>query len=237
MIEVIPAILTDSSLKFKELLLKLEPYTTRVHVDIADGVFVPNTTIKGYDEIKEIESAVKFDVHLMVQRPQDNLKEWFYTHADRFIVHVESETDIGDVVKKLKEHKRKVGLALNPETSIEKIEPYLPRTSRSKASGKPVNSYVSRSKASGDGIDFVQFLTVHPGFQGGEFVSGVLDKVREFHKKYPKIPIAVDGSMHVETAKLAVSAGASIIVVGGHILFENKGVEDSIRELKEACTT
>jgi len=211
MIEIIPAILTDSPIKFKELMLRVEPYTKRVHIDIADGEFVPNKTITGYEELMMIEAAVKFDVHLMVKRPHDIIKDWLHSYADRFIIHVESEGNLMEIIETLKKGKRSVGLALNPETDMGKVDSFL---------GK---------------VDFVQFMTVHPGFQGGEFVAKILDKVRDFHAKYPEMPIAVDGSMHVETAKLAVSAGASIIVVGGHILFENKSVEASIKELQEAC--
>ena len=176
MVEIIPAILTDSSGKFKELVRKLEPYASRIHIDIADGEFVPNKTVAGYNELREIESAVKFDIHLMVKRPQDQLKKWFYSHADRFIIHIESEINPEEIIGSIKEHGRKVGLAMNPETNIEKVEKYL------------------------NDIDFIQFMTVHPGFQGGDFVESVLGKVQEFNKKFPNVPIAVDGSMHVETA-------------------------------------
>src|SRR3989344_301906 len=205
MIEIIPAILTDSSLKFKELVLRIEPYARRIHLDIADGDFVPNKTIVGYEELKSIESAAKFDVHLMVKKPQDVMKEWFYTHADRFIIHAESDVDLGGVIKNIKDHKRKVGLALNPETSIDKIEPYL--SSRSLASGAE-----SRSKASG--IDFVQFMTVHPGFQGGEFVNEVVDKIAKFHGQYPDIMVMCDGGITPEVASKLIKVGASELVSG-----------------------
>ena len=120
--EIIPAILTDSSLKFKELVRKIEPYATRVHVDIADGVFVPNKTIKGYEEIKDIESSLKFDVHLMVDKPEEVLKEWFFTHADSFFIQAESKTDLSAVIDEIHKNDRRVGLVLNPETEIEKIK-------------------------------------------------------------------------------------------------------------------
>ena len=210
--EIIPAILTDSALKFKDLVFRLEPYTQRIHIDVADGVFVPNKTFVVYEELDKVEAAVKFDIHLMVKQPAAHLREWLYTHADRFIIHVESEGDLGSVIEEFHKNHRKVGLTLNPETSTDKLEPFVTK------------------------VDFVQFMTVHPGFQGGEFVESVLDKVREFNKKYPKIPIAVDGSMHVETARLAVNAGASIIVVGGHVLFENRDLGEAINELKQSCT-
>src|SRR3989338_6776413 len=118
MSEIIPAILTDSSDKFKELVRKLEPHVKRVHIDIADGIFVPNKTITGYIEMKEmsstgspqVESALKFDIHLMVQKPQSVIKEWFVTHADRFLIHAESETDLGQLIDEIHQNDRKVGL-------------------------------------------------------------------------------------------------------------------------------
>src|SRR3990167_8930579 len=164
--EIIPAILTDSSDKFRELVHKLEFHTGRIHIDIADGDFVPNKTIKGYNDLREIKSSAQFDVHLMVKRPQEVIKEC----------------------------NRKVGLSLNPETYVDKIEQYL------------------------NEIDFVQFMTVHPGFQGSNFVNEVVDKISAFHKKYPDIMIMCDGGITSETAPKLVKAGASVLVSGSYIL-------------------
>ena len=127
---LIPAILTDSSDKFKELVRKLEPHVKRVHIDIADGIFVPNKTITGYIEMKEmsstgsqqVESALKFDIHLMVQKPQEIIKEWFVTHADRFLIHAESEVDLSLILDEIHKHDRKVGLVFNPETDGERFD-------------------------------------------------------------------------------------------------------------------
>lgn len=210
MTEVIPAILTDSSAKFKELVRKSEPYTSRIHIDIADGEFVPNKTIKGYDELRETEAAVKFDVHLMVKRPQDHLKEWFYTHVDRFIIHIESEVSLGEIINNIKEHGRKVGLALNPETDIEKIKKYL------------------------RDVDFIQFMTVHPGFQGGRFVNEVVDKIATFHKQYPDIIIMSDGGITPETAPRLVKAGVSNLVSGSYTV-GSPNIGSAMEELKKSC--
>ena len=212
MIEIIPAILTDSSLKFKDLVLRIEPYSRRIHLDIADGVFVPNKTITGYDEIKYTESASKFDVHLMVQKPQDHLKEWFYTHADRFIIHVESQGDLSALIGELHGNKRKVGLALNPETPVEKIEKHL------------------------KDVDFVQFMTVHPGFQGGEFVKEVVDKIAVFHNKYPDIIIMADGGITPETAPGLIKAGVSVLVSGSYII-KSQNVEEAIAQLRTSISS
>ena len=209
MINIIPAILTDSSSRFKELAVKLGPYTSRVHIDIADGVFVPNKTINGYDEMRDIESALKFDVHLMVQRPQDVIREWSSTHADRFSIHAESDVDFNAIIEDIHKNERKVGLVLNPETEVDKIKEFI------------------------DKIDYIQFMTVHPGFQGGEFIEEVLDKISVFSKEYPNMPIICDGGITPETVPLLVKAGASELVVGSYII-KSDNFEKAIQDLKEA---
>ncbi len=211
MVDIVPAILTDSSLKFKELVRKLEPYTDRIHLDIADGIFVPNKTVAGYEELKEIKLTIKFDVHLMVAKPQDYLEKWFNAQVDRFIVNAESEGDLGKIIKNIKEHDRKVGIALNPETGFEKIESYL------------------------HDIDLVQFMTVHPGFQGGEFVSEVVDKIVSFHRKYPDIMIMCDGGITPETAPRLVKAGASVLVSGSYIV-NSEDAGEVIEQLKKVTS-
>ncbi|MDP3792546.1 MAG: ribulose-phosphate 3-epimerase [bacterium] len=209
MTQIIPAILTDSSVKFKELVSKLESLTDRIHFDIADGDFVPNKTIKGYDELKEMASAVKFDIHLMVKKPQDQLENWFQTNADRFIIHAESDVDLGAIIKDVKEHKKKVGLALNPETNVEQIESYF------------------------NDVDFVQFMTIHPGFQSQQFLNEVVDKVAVFHNKYPDIIIMCDGGITPETAPKLVRAGASVLVSGSYIV-KSEDVRKAIQELRNS---
>ena len=212
MVEIIPAILTDSSAKFKELVRKLEPYTSRIHVDIADGEFVPNKTVTGYDELHEIGSAVKFDIHLMVERPEEYLKEWLHTHADRFIIHAESKSDLGVLVDELNKNGRKVGLAFNPETDPGKFKELIKK------------------------VDFVQFMTVHPGFQGQQFVTEVVDKIATFHKENPDIIIMSDGNSTPETAPKLIEAGVSILVSGSYII-KSQDFEEAISDLKSACTT
>ena len=190
-------------------MFRLEPYTKRVHLDIADGDFVPNKTIDGYDEIMSIETASDFDVHLMVKNPQEVLRRWVFTNADRYILHIESEGDIAKAIVQVKEIGRKVGLAIKPETPTEKLEPYL------------------------KDIDFVQFMTVHPGFQGGEFVEEVVDKVSEFHKKYPDIMIMADGGITPQTSGRLVTAGVSALVSGSYIV-KSENVEKAIKDLEES---
>ena len=187
--------------------MRIEPYARRVHLDIADGDLVPNKTITGYEEIKGIESALKFDVHLMVRQPKEHLKEWLHTQADRFIVHAESKSDLSAVISELHKNRRKAGLAFNPETDISKFKELISQ------------------------VDFVQFMTIHPGFQGQQFLDEVVDKIAEFHKENPDILIMSDGSTTPETAPRLVKAGVSALVSGSYIV-KSQNVEEAIGELK-----
>lgn len=208
MIKVIPAILTNSFDEFEKVIRLIEPHSSRVHLDIADGVFVPNETIKGYMELPLISTDLKFDVHLMVKSPLYLLSYWAdISQADRFIVHVESEDTI-NVLKELKFRNKQIGLALNPDTSISSIEPFLSL------------------------INFVQFMTINPGFQGRDFLDYVIEKIENFHKEYPEIIIAVDGGINPTTARNAVLAGACVLVSGSFI-FKSGNIGKAIEKLKK----
>ncbi len=207
MIEIIPSILAKTSEEFEKLLRMVEPYVDRVHLDIGDGDFVPTKTISGYEELIKMETKAKFDVHLMVSRPEDQMYFWYKTKADRFLIHAETDHGHKNLVDQIHFNGRKVGMVLNPETQFEKIAELI------------------------DDIDFVQFMTVHPGNYGGEFVENVIDKILDFHGQYPNIPIMVDGAIHTETARRVVAVGASILVVGTHILNEGNDAGKAIEEL------
>jgi len=194
MIEIIPAILTNSQDGLEKAVHLIGPYTTRAHLDIADGIFVPNETISGYSELRLISTGLKFDIHLMVQNPVEQISHWREIEkADRFIVHIES-TDATTAVKEFRDLGKGIGLALNPDTPITDIEPFVGL------------------------VDFIQFMTVHPGFQGGDFLDYVVEKIESFHNKYPEAVIAVDGSINSVTAKSVIDAGASMIISGSFII-------------------
>ena len=209
MISIIPSILTKTSEEFVSKLKILEPYVDRVHLDIGDGSFVPTKTISGYEELITIETKVNFDVHLMVSKPEDEMGFWYKTKADRFLIHAETDHGHKNLIDQIHLNNRKVGLVLNPETQVEKIE-------------EMVND-----------IDFIQFMTVHPGNYGGDFVESVVGKILDFHGRYPNMPIAVDGAIHLETARRVIAVGASILVLGSHIFKENNDVGRAIEEIKK----
>ena len=208
MIKIIPAILATTKEEFEKLLRSVEPYVERVHLDIGDGDFVPTKTISGYEELIKIETKVKFDVHLMVSQPEDQMYFWYKTKADRFFIHAETDHGHKNLIDQIHLNGRKVGLVLNPETQTEKIIELI------------------------DDIDFVQFMTVHPGFYGSEFVESVTNKILEFHGQYPNIPIFVDGGVNLETILRLISVGATNLVVGSYVV-ESQDVGKAIEELNK----
>ena len=208
MIKIIPSILAATKEEFEKLLKSVEPYVDRAHLDIGDGDFVPTKTISGYEELIKIETKVKFDVHLMVSRPEDQMYFWYKTKADRFFIHAETDHGHKNLIDQIHLNGRKVGLVLNPETQTEKIIELI------------------------DDIDFVQFMTVHPGFYGSEFVESVTNKILEFHGQYPNIPIFVDGGVNLETILRLISVGATNLVVGSYVV-ESQDVGKAIEELSK----
>lgn len=207
MINIIPSILAETSEEFEKLLRMVELYVDRVHLDIGDGDFVSTKTISGYEELIKMETKVNFDIHLMVSQPEDQMYFWYKTKADRFLIHAETDHGHRNLIDQIHLNDRKVGLVLNPETQIDKIAELV------------------------ENIDFVQFMTVHPGNYGGDFVESVIDKILDFHGHYPNVPIMVDGAIHSQTARRVLAVGASILVVGTHILQEGNNVGNAIEEL------
>lgn len=187
---------------------RLESFTDKVHLDIADGVFVPNKTVDGFEEILTVPKHIRTGVHLMVSRPEDVIDRWLETDAVEYIIHVESSEDLNSVVEKLKSRGRRVILALNPGTPWLKVSPYLEK------------------------IDGVQFMTVKPGFYGSKFEPQVVEVMHQFHNAYPDVAIYIDGAVSPATAPELVLAGASVLISGSFIL-NSPDVGKAIDELRK----
>jgi len=206
MIEILPSILVKTKEELEEKVRAIELHCERAHLDIADGIFVPNKTIDGFLELEQIETELLFAVHLMVSKPENHVARWLETVVDSIIFHTESTQKHIEVINLIKEGDCEVGIALNPST---------PHTA--------ISEWV-------DLVDFVHFMTVEPGFYGGKFVDSVVDKIKDFHYFYPDKPIRVDGAVTPDTASRLIEAGATSLIVG-HYLFEN-GIERSLDVLK-----
>jgi len=211
MAEVIPSILVKTREELLEKLSAVEPFTERVHLDIADGIFVPNITIGGFNELKAIDMELAIEVHLMVSKPENHITHWLDTPVDRLIFHIEATSRGQEVIDLAKEGDRTVGVALNPQTPVSAIESLV------------------------DQVDFVHFMTVEPGFYGGKFEESVIQKIADFHYYYPDKPISVDGGITPETISKLAEAGVGSFVVGSYI-WESANIDEAIGKIKSVLS-
>lgn len=183
-----------------------------IHLDVMDGVFVPNLTF-GAPVVKALRgfTSVPFDVHLMIQKPHRYIKDFFQAGADIITFHVEAEDDIKGTIDLIKSCGLKVGLSLKPGSDIEKLYPYL--------------KY----------IDLVLIMTVEPGFGGQKFMYGMMEKVErlkeELIRQNLNILIEVDGGINEETAKVAKAYGVDICVAGTSV-FNSPDMKNAIERLR-----
>mgnify|MGYP001615022930 FL=1 len=210
MIEIVPAILTKSPDEFKEMLRAAEPYFLSVHLDIADGVFVPNTTIKGPEELASVHTPLKITVHLMVSKPEGVLGQWLDAAIESLIFHLESTNQMDELINKTRAGGKKVGIAINPDTPIESIMPFA------------------------DKVDFVHFMTVNPGFYGSEFKEEVLNKIKNFNQKYPDIKISVDGGVDLTTARKLVESGVDVLIAGSYFFRQGRKMDEALENMKKS---
>lgn len=207
-IKIAPSILSADRIRLNEEVKEIENCAELIHVDVMDGKFVPETTFKA-EEIKKIKTKLPFDVHLMVENP---LKDGFiddYSFASIITIHGECKEDINKLINKIKNKNIKVGISINPPTSLDKIKPYL------------------------DKVDMVLIMSVNPGYAGQKFIEDVLPKIKELRKLRPDLDIEIDGGINKGAIKKAVDAGANIIVAGSAV-FGKEDRKKAIEELRQA---
>ncbi|MDE5593869.1 MAG: ribulose-phosphate 3-epimerase [Clostridiales bacterium] len=169
-----------------------------VHLDVMDGMFVPNLTF-GFKMINDIRPLSKlfFDAHLMIAQPKRYVKRFVESGADLVSFHYEAESDIDGTLDIIKNADCKCGLAINPDTEVEVIKPYLSR------------------------LDLILVMTVFPGFGGQKFIDGSLDRIakaKSLRDEYaPKAVIEVDGGVNADNASSIIKAGADVLVAGNAV--------------------
>ena len=183
-----------------------------LHIDVMDGHFVPNLTI-GPQVVADLRacSSMFFDVHLMVERPEQLVRPFHQAGADLITIHWEACTHLHRVVHDIKELGIKCGVALNPATPIDVLK------------------YVVQD------LDLVLIMSVNPGFAAQEFLSLALNKVSDLRRLLDKTGsparIEIDGGINEQTGLQAVKAGVDILVAGSFI-FKSANPEESVRALK-----
>ena len=175
-----------------------------IHFDVMDGMFVPSISF-GMPVLASIHDATEqfMDAHLMVQEPIRYVEAFQKAGADSVTVHLEACEDVKTTLDKIHACGMKAGLAVNPETDVKELVPYL------------------------EDVEMILIMSVHPGFGGQKFIPESLDKIREvramLNEKNLETDIQVDGGIYVENVREVLDAGANVIVAGSAVFRGDAG--------------
>lgn len=198
--KISPSLLAADFARLGEELKEIEAAgADMLHLDVMDGVFVPNISF-GMPVIASLRkvSRLFFDVHIMIVDPIRYIDSLAKAGADGITFHVEAAEDVGAVIERIKSHDLKAGLTLRPGTPVEEVLPWLPR------------------------LDLLLVMTVEPGFGGQSFMAGMMDKVSAVRREARRLGredllIQVDGGVDRDTAAACGRAGANCLVAGSAI--------------------
>lgn len=204
-VKIVPTILTQNFADFKKRIKQVEPFFKLVQIDCADGKFVKNKTFYDKSNVQSLsreaasryagKSEVYYELHLMVTEPLKEIKKWVcFKKLKSVIFHfeaVKNDKKILEIVNFLHKKGIKAGLAINPETKVEKAIKFLPK------------------------LDVLLIMGVNPGW-GGQKISlkVVKSKVYKARKFFPKLDIEVDGGVNLKNASQIIKAGANILAIG-----------------------
>lgn len=213
--KISPSILSADFSKLGEEIQNIEKAgADYIHIDVMDGSFVPNITI-GNEVVKSLRkiSALPFDVHLMIKNPDAHVKAFADAGSDIITIHAEASTHLDRSVALIKSFGKKAGVSIVPSTHEDVLDYVLEK------------------------LDLILVMTVNPGFGGQKFLDSQLKKIENIRKKISRsgrnIELEVDGGINDATAKLAVSAGADVLVSGSYI-FGSENYSEAILKLKNS---
>lgn len=214
MIKFSPSILTADFVHLGDAITELDNAKTDMfHLDVMDGLFVPNISI-GIPVVDSIRKATDtiLDVHLMIDRPHRYIEQFAKAGADIIGFHVEAGSDIDETIDLIHSFGKKACLTIKPKTPADAVFPYLEK------------------------LDMVLVMSVEPGFGGQAFMPESLPKITAIREKADELglqlDIEVDGGINLDTAPLAVKAGANVLVTG-NVLFSAEDKTKRLQELRE----
>jgi len=216
-IRIAPSILAANFARLGEQVAEAERSgADRIHVDVMDGHFVPNISF-GAVVVEALRPVTRLplEVHLMITDPDAFFDEFAAAGADSFLVHWEGNNNLHRTVQRIKMLGKGAGVVINPATPAVALEEILPD------------------------VDQVLVMTVNPGFGHQHFLSSTLNKIRRvrgmIEEFKPACDLEVDGGIDLETASLAVAAGANVLVAGTSIFGDRQGVATAMKKLQAAA--
>jgi ribulose-phosphate 3-epimerase len=204
--DIYPSILAKDKIEFASKVERVRPLGLHVHVDVMDGVFVPNRTWASPYEVENLLEEMHFNVHLMVYSPEHEAPTWAVTRAKRVYFHFESTHRHKLILRAIGDEK-KMGIALNPNTPVSAIGHLI------------------------DKIGSVLIMSVEPGQSGQTFMDSALVKIREIKRMRPNLHVAIDGGIKDSNISLVAEAGADAVIVGS-ALTDQSNPYDSLNKLK-----
>lgn len=206
MMEIIPAILAQEFGDCLKMVKQAESFTSYVQIDLMDGLFVPSRSFSG-EAINDLQTTIFFEVHIMVQDPQDLMSRIRHPHLKQVIFHFESNVRHLQFIRQMEERGISTGMAINPGTQINEFKEIAER------------------------VDTLLFLAVDPGAYGSPFKPEVLKKVEESRCLLPHKRISVDGGISLDNLKLFKEIGVDSVCVGSRI-FQKGFPEENYKQFK-----
>ena len=214
MIEIIPGIVEREWSESKKKVKSVENLTEWVHIDVSDGIFTSNITWDEPQDLSNLETSLKIEVHLMITHPWRHIDKWLQSPVSRIIVHYESFPsheatfmDIKEFIQKVRKSGKEIILSFNISTRWQVAEDILPL------------------------VDGVLMLSVEPGYSGQEFHESVSEKIKSLREKFENINIEADGGVNPKKIKDIIKAGANRFVSASYI-FSHANPSQAIEEYK-----
>lgn len=198
MVQIAPSMLAADFLHLEKDVQTVNAHADLFHLDVMDGVFVPNISF-GFPVIEAIARIAEkpLDVHLMIVRPENYVERFAKVGAEMISFHLNATENPEAVLAQIRSYGVKAGLVINPDLPVESLFPYLKDT------------------------DFILLMSVFAGFGGQKFIESTYERVRvlkaEIDRQGLSVPIQVDGGVSADNAKALVEAGAEILVAGSAV--------------------
>jgi len=205
MVMIIPGIIELDVKELERKVALVSPFSEQIQIDVGDGTLIPTQTPHEFPFLKKFSANV-FEAHLLMAKPELYVRRLVEDGCSRIIAHIECN-DPREFLAEARTHECEIGLAIDTETNLEEIEPFL------------------------EELDVVLVLTAPSGVSGQPFEESTLSKIRAIHRNFPDLPIEVEGGMNEETVKIVAEAGATHIVSTSYLFADEKRVGEAMTQL------